>query len=53
MEQDGQVNRTTRLVGHPGKLINIICEKISEHMEPRESAFTIHIIAIQADQPIK
>ena len=41
MEQDGQVSGTACLVGQPGKIINFICMKISDHMEPSQAAFTI------------
>ena len=53
MEWAGQVSRTVGLVGQPGKMINLISEKISDHMESSRSAFTIHVIVSQVGQPIK
>ena len=41
MEQGGQVSATADLVGQPGKKINFISKKISDHMEPSQSAFPI------------
>ena len=49
MEQDGQVNGTALLVRQSRK----IWEKISDHMEPSQPVFTIHITAIQVGQPIE
>ena len=41
MEQGGQVSATADLVGQPGKKINFISKKISNHMEPSQPAFPI------------
>ena len=53
MKQAKQVSGTAGLVRQPGKMINLIHEKISDYTEPSKSAFTIHIIASQEGQPIK
>ena len=34
--------KTACLMGQPWKVINFICENISDQMEPSQSAFTIH-----------
>ena len=41
MEQADQVSETAGLVGQPVKMINLICEQISDRMEPSQSAFVI------------
>lgn len=41
MGQGGQVSATADLVGQPGKKINFISKKISDHMEPSQPVFTI------------
>ena len=52
-ERAGQASRTFHLVKEPEKIINFICEKISDQMGPSQPAFTIHIIVIQTGHPIK
>ena len=47
MERTGQISRTAGLVGHHRLMINPICEKILDYMQPSRPAFTIHIIASQ------
>ena len=51
MEQADQVSETAGLVRQPIKMINLICEQISDRMEPSQSAFVICIIASQASNP--
>ena len=48
MERANQVSGTAGLARQPGKMINLICEKISGHMELSQPAFTIHTMASQA-----
>ena len=43
MEQAGQVTQATHLVGQPGKTVNFIWEKISNHMELSPPDFTTPI----------
>ena len=47
MKQSVQVSETAILVGQSCKMINLICKKISDRMEPSRSVFIIHLIASQ------
>ena len=37
----GKREKATYLEGQPLKMINLICTKIADHMEPSQPAFTI------------
>ena len=50
MERDGQVSEASGLAVQRGKMINLVCKKISDCMEPNQFAFTIHLIVNQAGQ---
>ena len=41
MEQAALCKKTACLMGKPRKMINVICKKISDWMEPSQPAFTI------------
>lgn len=41
MERVSHVSRTARLVEQPGKMINFIYKKSSDHMEPSQTAFAM------------
>ena len=62
MEQAALCKKTACLMGKPRKMINVICKKISDWMEPSQPAFTIpsqhgrlashfHKIPIEVGQP--
>lgn len=52
MEWAVHVSGTARLIGQFPKMINLICEKTSDDMEPSWLAFRIYIIEGQASKPI-
>ena len=52
MEWAAHVSGTARLIGQSRKMINLICEKTLDDMEPSWPAFSIYIIESQASKPI-
>lgn len=52
MEWAVHVSGAARFIGQSRKMINLICEKTSDDMEPSWLAFRIYIIEGQASKPI-